>query len=400
MDRGSSTHRVVVLGAHFGGLAALHWLRRLAARRVSVVLVSPKPYGLYRPDLVFSAHADPAFVRHTRIALEPLCRRLGVELLIDYALGIDAAGQRVHLAHRGPLAYDTLFWATGMDFTWSLVPGLGPDAGFMCADYAARHLAGALGRFDGGEVALLAGVLRQDPSVRPALLCTCECALFEWLFLARDRLRRTGALARTRFVLVTAAASPGETVGPRARARLDQLLAEAGVEVLVGTTAVERTVDGITLDGPGGQRRLAPKLAVWMPPTAGSTLARESGLDDGWGWVPTNEFMQHAAWPNIYAVGDLNRASLPKHGHFAMVQARIAVRHWASEVLAARPGPAFRPATLGVFQLGRGRALLYFTDTLYGGEREVLLEGPVAYAMKQAFGVAYRWGRGGLPVMP
>lgn len=389
----------MVLGAHFGGLAALHWLVRLA-RRCEVVVVSPKPYALYRPDLVFSARGDPAFVRPLRVDLVALCRRLGVDLVIDYALGIDAAAGRVRLAHRGMLAYDTLFWATGMDYTWDLVPGLGPDAGFMCADYAARRLAARLDRFQGGELALVAGTLRQDPSVRPALSCSCECALLEWLFLARAHLRTRGSLAHTRFVLVTGAAQVGETVGPRARARVGDLLREAGVEVLERTTAVGRDADGIVVAGPGGQRRLTPGLAVWMPPTAGSSLARASGLDDGWGWVATNAFMQHVAWPNIYAIGDLNRATLPKHGHFAMVQARVAVRHFTAEVLGAPPGPGFRPASLGILHKGYGQALLDFTDTLYGGSRELVLEGPVPYVLKQMFGLAYRWGRGGMPVMP
>ncbi len=401
MARPSTPHRVVVLGGQFGGLTVAHWLGRLAPRRrVEAVLVSPKPYAVYKPDLVMSAHADPAFVKDTRADLVAACRRLGLRLVIDYALGIDPSRGRVHLAHNGPLDYDTLFWATGMDYEWSMVPGMGPDAGFTCEDYAARHLAARLRDFDGGDVALIAGALYQDPAVRPALSCSCECALFEWLFLARSHLRRTGALARTRFVLATGAATTAETFGPRAQARVRELLQEAHVEVLERTGVLKRSADGLLLEGPGGRQRLKPALSVWMPPAAGSALARQSGLDDGWGWVATNEFMQHTAWPNIYAVGDLNRATLPKHGHFAMVQARVAVRHWAAQVLRARPGPGFRPASLGIMNMGEGRALLDFTDTLYGGSRELVLEGRLAYALKQAFGLAYRWGRGGMPVMP
>lgn len=400
MASAAGAPRVVVLGAHFGGLAAVTWLRHLAGRRAEICLVSPKPYAVYRPALVHSARGDPSWVRSTRIDLIGFCRRYKVDLIIDYALGIDPKRQRVHLAHRGPLAYDTLFWATGRDDTWSLVPGLGADAGFLCADYAARRLAHRFARFRGGEIALVAGELRQDPALLPALWCACDCALYEWLFLARDRLRAAGLLERTRFVLVTGAESAGEALGARARARLAELLEAAGVEVLTRARAILADPDGLVLETPAGRRRLTPDLAVWMPPSAGSSLARASALDDGWGFVATNGVLQHTAWPQIYALGDLNRATLPKHGHEAMVQARVAVRHWASVTLGAAPGPTFRPQAVTVMHLGGGRALLEVADTLYGGERELVLEGRVPYLLKRAFGLAYRLGRGALPVMP
>ena len=401
MARRGARHRVVILGAQFGGLSVAHWIARLAGRDdADVVVVSAKSYAVYKPDLVFSADARPAFVRRLRVDLVAICRRLGARLLIDYALGIEPGRGRVHLAQNGALDYDSLFWATGMDYAWSRVPGAGPDSGFTCEDYAARDLATRLDRLAGGTVALVAGPLHQDPAARPALACSCDCALLEWLFPTRTHLRRTGVLGRTRFVLVTGAAAAAETFGPRGQARLREVIRASGVEVRERTAVLECRPDGLVLDGPHGRERLGASLTFWMPPTAGSALARQSGLDDGWGWVSTNEFMQHVRWPNIYAVGDLNRRTLPKHGHTAMIQARVAVRRWAAETLGARPGPAFEPRTISLAYLGGGRGLLDVTDTLQGGRSEFLLDGRVTTLAKQVFGLAYRWGRGGLPVMP
>jgi sulfide:quinone oxidoreductase len=399
--RGGRPPRAVVLGAQFGGLSALHWLRRLAGpAEVEVTVVSPKPYAVYKPDLVLSAAGDARFVPATRVDLVGICRRLNARLVVDWAAAIDAARARVHVLNHPPLAYDALFWATGMDYAWSSVPGLGPETGFMCEDYAARHLAARLGRLGGGDIVLVAGRLHQDPRVRPALSASCDCPLIEWGLLARAALRRRGRAAQPRIALVTAADAPGESLGPAAARRARALLAQAEIRVVARAEVLGVERGGLEVQTPAGRLRLPSDVSVWMPPVAGSDLARRSALDDGYGWVETDAHLRHVRWPDIYALGDLNRATLPKLGHSAMVEARVAVGHWLARLRGRRSPPPYRRSVLAVMQTGGGRALFDWHDTLYGGRRELWFEGRTAYALKQGFGLAYRLGRGGLPIMP
>ncbi|MCL6595394.1 MAG: FAD-dependent oxidoreductase [Firmicutes bacterium] len=396
MPSGTGRVRVVVLGAHFGGLAVLHWLHRLVAKAVDVVVVAAKPYAVFKPDLVFSAYARPRFVGAARIDLSDVCRRLGVRLVVDYALAVEPDLRRVRLANRPPLPYDVLFLATGMDWAWELIPGLGPETGFLCEDYASRHVAARMAGWRGGRIALWAGPLVQGPASPPAPTA-CECPLVEWVLMAHGHLRSQGRRTATRFALVTPARALGEELGPRAQARVAAHLAGAGVQVVTGARVREVTADGVVFESADGRvRRMRPDLSVWMPPAAGSALARRSGLDDGWGWVPTDGHMRHVALPDLYAVGDINAVTVPKRGHTAMVQARVAVHHLARRLGRRVQAPPYRPSSLSLLHLGGGRALLDWTQ----GRQEVMWEGRGPHLLKRAFSWAYRRGGGGLPLMP
>lgn len=390
-------HHVVILGGRFAGLAALHWIRRLAGHRsIRLYLVTPEEESVYRPDLVWAARAQPDFVRRTRFPLSNLCRMLDATLILDRAIGIDAQTQTVYLAGRTPLRYDTLFWATGLDWAWELVPGLGPARGFVCEDYAARHTALRLQQHPQGSFVVAAGPLRQDPAKIPNLATTFDGPLYEMALLWAYRKPRS-ARNHHRISLVTPASMVGQELGPKGRAVLLPLLKKAHIDIHTGATVDGVEADAIWLRGSG---RLPAQTMVWMPPSAGSRLARDSGLDDGWGWVPTREHLQHRQWTNIYAIGDLNRATLPKLGHTAMVQARVAVHHWWATFNHEPLPPPYHPTMVSIMEIGQGRGLLTIQDVLYGGSREWVSVGRIPALTKHLFGRLYRRGYGGLTIMP
>lgn len=401
MRTSTAAVRVLVLGAQFGGLTVLHRLARRCRRGdLRVTVVAPLPYAVYRPDLVLCASGRSGFVKTLRIDLVRVCRRLGVELMVDYAVGVDPCGQRVHVLAHPPIPYDVLFLATGMDRAWEAVPGLGPEHGFVCEDYAARHVAQRLAGWTGGTLLLAAGPLQQDPRQRPQLVASREGPLYELALLCAAHWARTGQPRNSRIVLITRAPVVGQELGPRGQTILSERLARAGIDTV--TDAMVRQVEPhrVVAATPHGDRQWRPDLMVWTPPTAGSRLARASGLDDGWGWVATNEYLQHPKWPNIYAVGDLNRQTLPKLGHAAMVQARVAVQHWWAQASGASAPRPYRPRVVSLMYLGQGEALGTRHDLLYGGDLEQTIVGPVPYWIKQGFGRAYRFGSGALPIMP
>jgi len=390
-------HRVVIVGAQFGGLAALAWVRRLAGKhRVDVTVIAPRETAVYRPDLVHATRGRPDFVRAARFEVAGYLRALGAAWVQDRVVGIDAKAATIHFMTEPPRRYDTLFWATGMDWAWELVPGLRPSARYICDDYAARATADAFSRAVPKQLVLAAGPMVANPRSLPSLPSSCECPLYETALLYRAHAARNPGGA-PHIVLATPAPEVGYDLGPRGRAVLAHVLAEADIEVVPNVAYEGVDAGGLWLRG---HQRLEADLAVWMPPTAGSRLARDSGLDDGYGWVPGNEYLQHPLWPNIYAIGDLSARTLPKMGHIAMVQARVAVNHWWSVLEKRSPPAPYTPLMAEVLETGHGRGLLTIQDVLYGGKREWVWHSGPSLAAKQLFGWAYRRGHGALPIMP
>jgi sulfide:quinone oxidoreductase len=384
---------VVVLGARFGGLAAVYWLQRRLGHRLALTVIDQRATAVFRPALVQAMVRPPTFVRGWRI---PLAQAVAPgQFVQDRAVAVDAARREVHLASRAPVRYDVLFWASGVDPAWSVIEGLSPAAGGICEDFLARHTAFQSTSWSGGRMLFVAGPYRADPAQTPQLASACECPLYEAALLFDEQLRTRNLRDRTELVLVTPAASVGEALGPRARTRLQALFEARGIHVVTRARFVRVEPGRLVLaDGP-----LAADRMVWIPPYAGSELARASGLDDGFGWVPTSDHGRHRDWPDIYAVGDV-AARLPKTAHAAMGQARVAVHHWLSTVRGGPPPAPWRPTSVNLIQTGRQEGLLTYSPGPVGGDQERVLGGPWVVWAKHLVGRAYVRGRGRLPVMP
>jgi NADH:ubiquinone reductase (H+-translocating) len=106
----TDTPRIVILGAGFGGIEVA---RHLGKAGLAVTLIDRQNHHLFQPLLyqVATAALSPADIA------EPIRKVLrglsGVEVMLDEALGIDAAGKTVALASGRNVGYDMLVLATG-----------------------------------------------------------------------------------------------------------------------------------------------------------------------------------------------------------------------------------------------------------------------------------------------
>lgn len=389
--------RIVVLGARFAGLATVVWLTRLFdPHEASITVIDQSDRMAFRPYLVHAMDRPPSFVDRSIIALGPVFERRRVKLVRDTIVGIDPGRRRVELASHHPIAYDRLFLATGADPAWSLIDGLSPMDGGLCEPYLARHTAALNAEWTGGTFLFAAGPLVRDPNATPRLGAGYAFPLYEAALLFEAALRRRGRRRDTKLLLALPSAEAGEEAGPRTRAALNALFRERNITVLPNATFVKVRNNRVHL----ADRTLAYHRAVWIPPCAGSALARASGLDDGYGFVPTNAYLQHPNWPDIYAIGDIVRDSLPKQAHAAMVQARVAVHHlWARTHQRPVPAP-YRPETVLILETGSARGLLSISDTLFGGHREIVWTGHLPAYAKSAWSRAFMLFKGDLPIMP
>src|ERR1700730_10500177 len=108
--RPPNPHRVVIVGAGFGGLETTY---RLAGAPVSITLLDRRNHHLCQPLLYQCATASLAPSEIAWPIRYLLRGRPEVTTLFATVSGVDAANKRVLLEDGDSLAYDTLVLATG-----------------------------------------------------------------------------------------------------------------------------------------------------------------------------------------------------------------------------------------------------------------------------------------------
>lgn len=353
------------------------------------------PTMTYRPGLVYAMRAHPDFVRRYHINARRAAERSGFHFLEDRAVLVDPHRQLVELAAHRPLQYDVLFLASGTDPGWNAIPGLNVTRGGLCEDYLARHTAATLQNWQSGTLLLACGPLKASPHAPVQLATADEFMLYEAALLWDWECRRRRVRHHTQIVLATPAPVLGEPLGPSGRQHIAAIMASRDIQIKTQAQYVEVRDDGLQLN----RGFVSAHAMIWVPPYIGSGLARNSGLDDGYGWVPVTPHLQHRRWPHIYAVGDIT-THVPKIAHAAMVQARVAVHHWWSVTHQHPLPPPYHPQVIALIDVGSGQGFFSLNTTLYGGTRDISYVGWPAQLAKRIFNHTYICGQGWLPVMP
>ncbi|MGD9915698.1 MAG: NAD(P)/FAD-dependent oxidoreductase, partial [Rhizobiaceae bacterium] len=103
-------HRVVVVGAGFGGLLTVVGLK---GAPVDITLIDKRNHHLFQPLLYQVATTSLATSEIAWPVRHLLRKRKDVTTLLATVAGVDRAGKRVLLADGGAVPYDTLVLATG-----------------------------------------------------------------------------------------------------------------------------------------------------------------------------------------------------------------------------------------------------------------------------------------------
>lgn len=389
----------VVLGSRFGGLAVLSWLRRLfSAGELHITVIDQWEEMIFRPGLVHAMDMKPdKLIGPVTISLSTYWKRHQIANLHDTVVGIDAERRLVYTATHPPVPYDVLFIATGSTARWDSIPGLDLYHQGLCEGYLARHTAALNHRSTEGRFVFAVGPLKASASWTPRVQVGCECPVIESAFLWDSHLRRLKARDTSCITVITPASAIAEDGGSVIRSRVEELMADRQIRLITKAHFELVTRSTIQLN----TQTIPYDRAVWIPPLAGSRWLEGSPIADEWGWVPTDEYLNHPQWPDIYAVGDVVSHSWPKMGHTAMVQARVAVHHWAHRKRVRRKMPApFYPQLLWALETGKGYAFFALSDVFYGGTRQWVYHGRTPYWAKQIFQWAYVHQRGALPIMP
>src|SRR6195952_4776348 len=268
-------HRVVIVGAGFGGLQAAFGL---TGAGVSVTLVDRRHHHLFQPLLYQVATASLATSEIAWPIRYLLRDRPDVTTLFATVNGVDAAGKRVLLDDGDALPYDTLILATGARHAYFGHDEWEPFApGLKTLEDATTLRRRILVAFERAE-------RETDPERRAALLTfvivgagpTGVELAGTIAELARDTLRpdfRNIDTHAARVVLIEA--------GPRVLAGFpDDLSAYAqrslesiGVEVMLGKAVTECSADGVVFGG----NRLDTTTIIWAAGVRASPAAEWLG---------------------------------------------------------------------------------------------------------------------------
>jgi len=390
--------RAVVLGARFGGLAVVAWLRRLySPGHLEVTVIEQWQRMIYRPGLVDVFQSDPlSLMPRLTIPLAPYFKRRRVQLLTDTVVGIDPEKRHVIVASHAPVPYDVLFVATGMEPAWDAVSGLSRRHGGLCEGYLARRSGRLLHAEPHGRMVWAVGPLLGVDHWDPPATVGCECPVLESLFIWDRYLRQKHRRDQVELTVITPAARIAEMVGPRAREWVLTELDRRSIRLITGARYQQVTDRTVILS----DQTVPYDHSVWIPPYRGPRWAQDTPLVDQGGWIPVSDHLQHPVFPDIYAVGDGISRSWPKQGHSAMVEARVAVTHWHAQQEKQKPPPPFRPLMLWVLETGGPFGMFHASTTFWGGSRDILWRGHWPVWVKHAFGWAYIRRHGDLPIMP
>src|SRR5712692_998353 len=341
---GDRASRVVIAGAGFAGLTALHELRKAGMR---VTLVDRYPYSTFQPLLYQVATAgltssDVAYPAWTAVM------KAGASFRLGEITGIDSRARQVRLADGSLLSYDYLILATGVAASFLDVPGAERhclslytrrDAivlrDRLMAELQARSAPGddsdlSITIVGGGATGVeMAGTLAELRNIAlPAAFPEVDMERFN------VRLVELGPALLTPF-------------SPSLREYARRELHKRGVDVRLGTAIKEVRSDQVLVE----DQALPSDLTVWAAGVSAPEWTGKLGLPTGRGGrVRTGPDLRVVGEERIFAAGDLaviDGQPLPQLAAPAIQQGRHAARQ-ISRLEAGQPTRPFRYRDKGI----------------------------------------------------
>lgn len=309
-DEFSDRHHVVVIGAGFGGLEAVH---RLAGAPVRITIVDRRNHHLFQPLLYQVATASLATSEIAWPTRHLLRKRPEITTLLASVNDIDPEARRVVLDDGSVLAYDSLVVATGARHAYFGHDDWEPFApGLKTLEDATTIRRRILLAFEKAE-------RETDPLKRAALLTfviigagpTGVELAGTIAELARSTLPedfRNIDTRRTRVVLIEAAPRVLGGFAPDLSAYAHRALEGLGVEIFLGQPVSQCTAEGVVY----GDTTLAAATIIWAAGVQASPAADWLAAPaDRAGRVKVEADLTVPGRPEIFVIGDTASVAAP-----------------------------------------------------------------------------------------
>lgn len=374
----STKHRVVVVGAGFGGLFAAKELR---SPDVAVTLINGTTYHLFEPLLYQVATGILSEGEVAPPIREILKRRRNLDVRLGWVTDVDVAGRAVLVStadgRERRVPYDSLIVAAGARNSYFGSDGFAEHAPSLKNIDDALELRSRI--FHAFEMADLA----EDPEQRRRWLTFVligagptgvELAgqVAELAHRALKGQYRHADLAHTRVILLDAADRVLPAFDAPLSARAQRHLARMGVGVRLGARVVDVDAGGVKVDGAAGGERIEAYTKIWAAgvaaPALAARIAEVTGAPtDRVGRIRVNPDLTVPGHPEIFVVGDMAALDLPGVAQVAMQGGRYAARVIQGRLAGRPPKRPFRyfdkgnMATIGRFSAVANIGKLHFS---------------------------------------
>ncbi|MGO9660996.1 MAG: NAD(P)/FAD-dependent oxidoreductase [Acidimicrobiales bacterium] len=292
---------VVVLGAGFGGLELVTRLSESVSDLTDITLIDKSDsfmFGFSKLDVMFGRR-PVSEVWHPYGNID----KSGVTFRQEAVLSIDA-GTRQVVTDSGSYEADILVVALGADYDTSATPGLVEDGYEFYSVAGAERARDALAAFGGG--AILVGVLGG--------MFKCPGAPNETALLLHDYLSRRGIREASSIHLISPLPMP-IPISKKTSDAIAAILRDHGIEYSPSTRVTRldpETHVAYLTDG----REIPYDLFLGIPIHCAPRVVLTSDLAED-GWIPVDPATFATRFPNVFAVGDVTSAPVPRAGGIA-----------------------------------------------------------------------------------
>lgn len=332
MLRAQGKPRVVVVGGGAGGATAARYLAKDSDGAIDVTLVEPTRsyYTCFFSNLYIGGFRTLDSIAHSYATL---ASDYGINVVHDWATGIDRDARTVQLAGGARLPYDRLVLSPGIDFVEGAVPGWD-----LSAQDAMPHAYKA-----GTQTALLKAQIAAMPQggtyvmVAPPNPYRCPPGPYERISMVAHVLSQTNPSAK----ILIADPKPGFSKQALFEEGWERhysgMIERLGPDFGGGNVRVDPDSMEVDIDG----ELLKADVVNVIPAQKAGRICEAAGLTEG-NWAPVDgHSMVSRRDPDIHILGDASaQGDMPKSGFSANSQAKVAAMAIRGALIGSRVFPA------------------------------------------------------------